>query len=90
MTQDERWELMYSRLKAYMEKKKRRPSKYVAEDHQMLEWLKYQKKRLARGAMPAGRQERFRQLLELDASVRRVNQYAYRTQTEELTLDFEK
>ena len=42
---------MYSQIMAFMRKNKRRPSKHYVEDRAMSNWIKYNKKRYARGLM---------------------------------------
>ena len=36
MSQDERWNIRYQEVKAFVESNKRNPSKYVDEERQML------------------------------------------------------
>lgn len=94
ISQDERWELHYSEIMQFMKEKKRRPSKHFAEDRAMLNWIKYNKKLVARHELPADRQEKFKTLLQTADEFRRVNQYAYgspkskeeKQQTKELPL----
>lgn len=77
MTQDELWELNYLDIMTFMKEQKKRPSKHRLEEHQMLNWLKYQKKRLAQGKLKPQRIERFKHLLEVADHYLRKNQYAY-------------
>ena len=51
MTQDELWKQNYRTFIDFMTTQKRRPSKHRLEEHQMLNWLKYQKKSLAQGKL---------------------------------------
>ena len=69
------WEENCRKIIGYMERCHRRPSKHRPEDHQMLNWMKYNKKRLARGEMSPARQELFRRLLAVAEKYRRVNQF---------------
>lgn len=78
MTQDDLWELNYLDIMGFMTEQKRRPSKHRLEEHQMLNWLKYQKKRLAMGRLKPNRIERFNRLLTVAEQYLRKNQYAYR------------
>ena len=75
MTQDEKWQKRYNEVKAFIEKNNRNPSKYVAEDRDMLNWLKATRKILNAGKMKADRVEKFRKLLELMEKYRRKNQW---------------
>ena len=79
MTRDELWEQNYNACLDFLTKNKKRPSKHRMEEHQMLNWIKYQKKRLAQEKMQPHRRERFKQLLELSENYLRKNQYAYAT-----------
>lgn len=75
MTQDERWQKRYEEVVGFIEANKRNPSKYVAEDRDMLNWLKANRKALNAGKMKAERVEKFRKLLELTEQYKRKNQY---------------
>ena len=75
MTQDERWENRYKEVVGFIEANKRNPSKYVAEDRDMLNWQKANRKALNAGKMKAKRVEKFRKLLEMTEQYRRKNQY---------------
>ena len=75
MTQEVRWLIRYDEVKAFIETNKRNPSKYVAEDRDMLNWLKANRKALNAGKMKAERVEKFRKLLELTEQYKRKNQY---------------
>ena len=39
MTQEERWEIRYEEVKAFIESNKRNPSKHRIEEHDYLNWL---------------------------------------------------
>ena len=39
MTQDERWNVRYQEVKAFIETNKRNPSKHRLEEHDMLNWI---------------------------------------------------
>ena len=75
MTQDERWQKRYEEVVGFIEANKRNPSRYVAEDREMLNWLKANRKALNAGKMKAERVEKFRKLLELTEQYKRKNQY---------------
>ncbi|MBR1491839.1 MAG: hypothetical protein IJ610_03705 [Bacteroidaceae bacterium] len=80
MTQDELWEQNYRTFIDFMTTQNRRPSKHRLEEHQMLNWLKYQKKSLAQGKLKPERIEKFLKLLEIAGLYLRKNQYAYASQ----------
>ena len=75
MTQDEKWQLQYEQMMAFMETNHRRPSKHRLEEHDMLNWFKAQKKRIAKGDFPPKRLDRFNKLMEVANKYRRLNQY---------------
>ena len=76
MTQDERWMANYNDVIGFLEENHRNPSKYRLEEHDMLNWLKANRKVLNAGKMKADRVEKFRKLLEMTELYRRKNQYA--------------
>ena len=44
MTQDERWNIRYQEVMAFIESNHRNPSKHRLEEHDMLNWVKQQRK----------------------------------------------
>ena len=75
MTQEERWQKRYDEVKDFIEVNKRNPSKHRIEEHDMLNWLKANRKALNAGKMKPERVEKFRKLLEITEQYRRKNQY---------------
>ena len=75
MTQDERWLVRYKEMMRFLEENHRNPSKHRIEEHDMLNWLKANRKALNAGKMKPERVEKFRKLLELTEQYRRKNQY---------------
>ena len=75
MTQEQRWQIRYDEVKRFIEENKRNPSKHRIEEHDMLNWLKANRKVLNAGKMKAERVEKFRKLLEMTEQYKRVNQY---------------
>ncbi len=75
MDQETRWLTRYNEVKTFFENNKRNPSKYRIEEHDMLNWLKANKKRLNAGELKEERVELFEKLLALCEEYRRVNQY---------------
>ena len=51
MTQEERWNIRYNEVKAFIETNHRNPSRHRIEEHDMLNWVKANRK-----AMNAGKQ----------------------------------
>ena len=75
MTQDERWLTRYNEVKTFIETNHRNPSKHRIEEHDMLNWLKANRKALNAGKMKPERLEMFRNLLSLMEEYKRKNQY---------------
>ena len=75
MTQDEKWRKRCQEVKTFIETNKRNPSKHRIEEHDMLNWLKANRKALNAGKMKAERMEKFKELLSLTEQYRRKNQY---------------
>ena len=75
MTQDERWLERYNELKTFIETNKRNPSKHRMEEHDILNWLKANRKLMNAGKMKPERIKMFQELLALIEQYKRVNQY---------------
>ena len=75
MTQEECWQKHYEVIIAFIETNKRNPSKHRIEEHDMLNWLKANRKVMNAGKMKAERVEKFDKLLELTEQYKRKNQY---------------
>ena len=75
MTQNERWKKRYNEVIDFIETNKRNPSKHRIEEHDMLNWLKANRKALNAGKMKTDRVEKFRKLLEMTKQYRRKNQF---------------
>ena len=75
MTQEERWQIRYNEVVEFIETNHRNPSKHRIEEHDMLNWLKANRKVMNAGKMKAERVEPFMKLLELSEQYRRKNQY---------------
>ena len=75
MTQDERWMTKYNEVVEFIESNHRNPSRHRIEEHDMLNWLKANRKVMNAGKMKTERVEKFRKLLEITEQYRRKNQY---------------
>ena len=75
MTQDEKWKTRYNEVMTFIETNHRNPSKHRIEEHDMLNWVKANRKALNAGKMKTERVERFKELLALMEQYRRKNQY---------------
>ena len=75
MKQEERWIAKYNDVVEFIETNHRNPSKHRIEEHDMLNWLKANRKVLNAGKMKAERVEKFRKLLEMTEKYKRKNQW---------------
>lgn len=74
MTQDELWLNKYHEVMDFMEKNHRNPSKHRIEEHQMLNFIKHNRKLMNAGKLKEDRVEMFEKLLEMGEKYKRVNQ----------------
>ena len=65
----------YNEVVGFIQANKRNPSKHRIEEHDMLNWVKANRKLVNAGKMKAERVEMFMKLLALIEDNRRVNQY---------------
>ena len=75
MDQETRWLTRYHEVKTFIEENHRNPSKHRIEEHDMLNWLKANRKHLNAGKLKADRVEAFERLLGLMEKCKRKNQY---------------
>jgi hypothetical protein len=75
MTQEERWNIRYQEVKSFVETNKQNPSRHRIEEHDMLNWLKANKKAMNAGKMKTERVEAFKQLMAKMEKYKRKNQY---------------
>lgn len=75
MTQDERWNIRFKEVVSFIETNHRNPSKHRIEEHDMLNWVKANRKVMNAGKMKPSRVEAFKRLLVLMEECKRVNQY---------------
>lgn len=75
MTQDERWQKRYDEVVGFIEANKRNPSRHRIEEHDMLNWLKANRKAMNAGKLKPERVEAFKRLMEMMEEYRRKNQY---------------
>ena len=59
----------------FMEKNHRNPSRHRLEEHDMLNWVKQQRKLKNKGELKAERTEMLEKLLDLCGEYKHVNQY---------------
>ena len=75
MDQETRWLTKYKEVVNFVEANHRNPSKHRIEEHDMLNWVKANRKALNAGKMKEERVEKFKELLVLSEQYRRKNQY---------------
>lgn len=75
MTQEERWIARYNEVKNFIVSNHRNPSKHRIEEHDMLNWLKANRKRMNAGEMKEPRLSKFKELLVLIEQYKRKNQH---------------
>ena len=75
MTQDEKWILKYNEVMDFIKTSKRNPSKHRIEEHNMLSWIKQQRKLIKAGSFKPERMKRFEKLEKLFEENKRLNQW---------------
>lgn len=75
MTQDERWQAKYNEVMEFITSNHRNPSKYNLEEHDMLNWLKTNRKKMNANELKPERLETFKKLLEMCEQYKRKNQW---------------
>ena len=75
MTQDERWLAKYNEVVEFIETNHRNPSKYNLEEHDMLNWLKANRKKMNANELKPERLETFKKLMEMCEQYKRKNQW---------------
>ena len=75
MDQETRWLTKYKEAMEFIERYHRNPSRHRIEEHDMLNWVKANRKALNAGKMRAERVEMFKKLLALSEQFRRKNQW---------------
>ena len=77
MDQETRWLTRYKEVMAFIENNKRNPSKHRIEEHDILNWVKANRKVMNAGKLKEDRVEAFKKLLEMMEECKRVNQYVF-------------
>ena len=75
MDQETRWLTKYQEVVEFIEREHRNPSKHRIEEHDMLNWLKANRKRMNAGELKPERVGLFEKLLALAEENKHVNQY---------------
>ena len=75
MRQEEKWEPKWQEVVTFIKTNHRNPSRHRIEEHDMLNWVKHNRKLMNAGTLKADRVEKFNQLLAMIEENKRVNQY---------------
>ncbi len=75
MTQEEKWQTKYDEVVGFIKTNKRNPSKYRLEEHDMLNWVKANRKKINAGELKEPRLSMLMKLLALSERYKRKNQY---------------
>ena len=75
MTQDERWMTKFKEVVEFIKANQHNPSRHRIEEHNMLNWLKANRKLMNAGELKEPRLSQFVELMELSKRYKRVNQY---------------
>ena len=75
MTQDEKWSAKYQEVIDFIETNHRNPSRHRIEEHDMLNWVKQQRKLVNAGELKPERMGAFKRLMEIWEENKRKNQW---------------
>ena len=75
MDQETRWLTRYNEVKCFIEKEHRNPSRHRIEEHDMLNWVKANRKKMNAGELKEPRLSQFLELLELSNMYKHINQW---------------
>ena len=75
MMQEERWMVRYNEVVEFIETNHRNPSRHRIEEHDMLNWVKANRKLMNAGELKEPRLSMFKKLLALSEQYKRKNQY---------------
>ena len=75
MTQEERWQAKYEEVVDFINTNHRNPSRHRIEEHDMLNWVKANRKKMNAGELKEPRLSMFMKLLALSERYKRKNQY---------------
>lgn len=75
MDHETRWLAKYNEVVEFIESNHRNPSRHRIEEHDMLNWVKANRKRMNAGSLEEPRLGKFKGLLDLSEQYKRKNQY---------------
>ena len=76
MDQETRWLTRYNEVKEFIERERRNPSRHRIEGHDMLNWVKANRKAMNAGKLQEPRLSKFKELMTVMEERKRKNQYA--------------
>lgn len=77
MNRQDKWLYMWQKYMDFLHREKRRPSKYKAEERDLVNWAKYNRKMRNAGMLADDRLAKFKELTDEAAVYQRINQHAY-------------
>ncbi len=69
------WDLRYNEIWQFVETNHRCPSRHRINEHQLLNWMKYNRKIMNKDQMEKSKQDKFVKLLDFMHQFHNVNQY---------------
>ena len=75
MTQNERWQKRYGEVVEFIQTNRSNPSRHRIEEHDMLNWIKANRKKMNAGELKEERQTKFNDLLAMMEVYKRKNQW---------------
>lgn len=75
MTQDDKWLDKYNEVVDFIKVNQRNPSRHRIEEHDLLNWVKANRKKMNTGELKESRLGMFKELLALVEENRHVNQW---------------
>ena len=75
MDQETRWLTKYKEVMEFIERCHRNPSRHRIEEHDMLNWVKANRRRMNAEELKEPRLGKFKELLALSEQYKRKNQY---------------
>lgn len=75
MNRLEQWDMQFKLIWDFVTENHRGPSRHRVEEHKMLNWMKYNRKKLNRNEFDPVRKEKMLALKAMIHSFNRVNQY---------------
>ena len=73
--QEERWNIRYQEVIEFIERYHRNPSRHRIEEHDILNWVKANRKLMNAGGLKEPRLSMFKELLVLSEQYKRKNQW---------------